>query len=53
MSTNRATASATETGDVMAAVEGSPRTLIIADVSRDEAWLSMPLDDAVAVPELI
>lgn len=53
MSSDTASASAREMGEVMAAVEGTPRTLIIADVSCDDAWLSMALDDAVTVPDLV
>jgi len=37
--------------EVMASVEESPtETLIIADVSRDGAYLTVPLDDAAALP---
>jgi hypothetical protein len=38
-------------GDVMAAVDGSPERLIIADVSREDAWLSMGLEATVAVAD--
>jgi hypothetical protein len=38
-------------GDVMAAIDGNPERLIIADVSRDEAWLAMPLDATAAVAD--
>ncbi len=36
---------------VMASVDedGAGRRLIIADVNRDDAWLSMPMDEVCAV----
>lgn len=38
--------------EVMASVEeGETDTLIIADVSTDEAYLTLPLSDAAALPE--
>lgn len=38
--------------EIMAAVDGEgSKDLVIADIYRDEAWLSMPLADAVAVPD--
>jgi hypothetical protein len=37
--------------EVMAAVEDGPvQTLVIADVSRDDAYLTLPLGDAVSLP---
>lgn len=34
--------------EIMAAVDGEgSKDLVIADIYRDEAWLSMPLVDAV------
>jgi hypothetical protein len=35
----------------MAAVDGSPERLVLADVTRDEAWLSMGLDRTISVLE--
>jgi len=35
----------------MAAVDGSPERLVLADVTRDEAWLSMSLDRTISVLE--
>ena len=45
-------ASAVETdAEVMAAVEeGLVETLVIADISRDDAYLTLPLDDAASLP---
>ncbi|MFT4881936.1 MAG: hypothetical protein ACI9HI_001954 [Salinirussus sp.] len=45
-------ASAVETdAEVMAAVEEGPvETLVIADISRDDAYLTLPLDDAASLP---
>ena len=40
---------ATGDGEVMAAV--SEQRLVIADISCDDAWLSMPLPSTVAVDE--
>jgi hypothetical protein len=38
--------------EVMASVEDGPtETFIIADVSRDDAYLTMPLEDAATLPE--
>jgi hypothetical protein len=38
-------------GDVMAAVEEGPvEEFVIADVSRDEAYLTVPLADAASLP---
>lgn len=36
-------------GEVMAAV--SERRLVIADISRDDAWLSMPLTGTVTLAD--
>ena len=36
-------------GEVMAAVDGD--TYLIADVSSDDAWLSMPTDDTPALAD--
>ena len=44
-----ARADATGDGEVMAAV--SDQQLVIADISRDDAWLSMPLAGAVTVAD--
>ncbi len=45
-------ASAVETdAEVMAAVEEGPvETLVVADISRDDAYLTLPLDDAASLP---
>lgn len=45
-------ASAVETdAEVMAAVEDGPeQTFVIADVSQDEAYLTLPLADAASLP---
>ena len=38
--------------EVMASVEeGSAETLVIADISRDDAYLTAPLADAATLPE--
>lgn len=38
-------------GEIMASVEEGPtETLIIADVSRDDAYLTVPLADAASLP---
>lgn len=38
-------------GSVMASIDGEreDERLIIADVSRDEAWIAMPMGDAPAL----
>jgi hypothetical protein len=45
------TSDSVEKGDVMTSVDGDgPGTqVIIADISRDEAWLSVPLTEASAL----
>jgi hypothetical protein len=45
-------ASAVETdAEVMAAVEDGPvQTFVIADVSQDDAYLTLPLADAASLP---
>jgi hypothetical protein len=44
---------AAEAGEIMAAIEddGSSRRLVIADVSTDGSWLSVPTDASVSVAE--
>lgn len=37
-------------GEVMAAVDGD-EAFVIADVTRDEAYLSVPLEDAASLPD--
>ncbi|MFC6827067.1 MULTISPECIES: DUF7556 family protein [Halopelagius] len=39
--------------EVMASVDSSPSRseFIIADISRDEAWISMRVEDAPSLPE--
>lgn len=51
MSTNTAVTSEPDDGTVMASVDegGHEPRLVIADVSRDGAWVSMPCAGAVAV----
>ena len=53
MSTNTAVASELDDGTVMAAVDegGREAHLVIADVSRDGAWVSIPCEDAVDVED--
>ncbi|MFC7176595.1 DUF7556 family protein [Halosegnis marinus] len=43
------TGSATEHGEVMASVDDG--ALLVADVSRDDAWLSMPREQAPVLAE--
>ena len=38
-------------GEVMAAVDGTPKRLVIADVSCDDAWVAMRLDETVTVSD--
>jgi hypothetical protein len=46
-----AEAEVAEDTEVMASVEdGSTETFIIADVSRDGAYLTVPFDDAASLP---
>jgi hypothetical protein len=42
-----------DSGDVMAALDddGSDSRLVIADVSREEAWVSVTADAATRLPE--
>lgn len=51
MATDTAATSEAEHGEVMAAIEGTPKRLVIADVTRDDAWLAMSLEDSVMVGE--
>jgi len=38
--------------EVMASVEGgSTETFVIADISRDDAYLTLDLDEAASLPE--
>lgn len=39
--------------DVMASVDddGTREEFIIADISRDDSWISMPLREAAALPD--
>ena len=47
----RAEVAADEAADVMASVEeGTEDTFIIADVSTDDAYLTLPLADAASLP---
>jgi hypothetical protein len=49
-----ATTALDESGpEVMASVDRSPSgsTLVIADISRDDAWLTMPVAEAPALGE--
>lgn len=47
-----ATATGTDDAEVMASVDadGSAERLIIADIRDDDAWISIPLSDAVSLP---
>lgn len=51
METDRVVSTGRPAGeDVMAAVEGGPvETLVIADVSRDDAYLTLPLTEALSL----
>jgi len=42
-----------KSGEVVSAVEGSGRTeqLVVADITRDEAWVTVDTDDAVTTTE--
>jgi hypothetical protein len=44
---------ANECGEVMAAIDrsGEVSCLVIADVTRDEAWLSVYASEALSLPE--
>ena len=47
-----AEAQAEANAEVMASVEdGSTETFVIADISRDDAYLTVPLADAASLPE--
>ncbi|MFD1513163.1 DUF7556 family protein [Halomarina rubra] len=48
-SNSAARADASGDGEVMAAISG--QRLVIADISRDDAWLSVPLAGSVAVDD--
>lgn len=54
MSTNTAVASEADDGTVMASIDegGHETRLVIADVSRDGAWVSIPAEDAVDVGDV-
>jgi len=46
-----AEAQVAEDAEIMASVEGGPTdTLVIADISCDDAYLTAPLDDAASLP---
>lgn len=49
MSTKSAVTSEPDDGTVMASIDegGHASSLVIADVSRDEAWVSISTDEAV------
>lgn len=51
--TTVASESVADRTEVMASVDttGSSRRLVIADVSRDEAWISMAVSETVQVPD--
>ena len=53
MSTNTAVASEADDGTVMASIDegGHEPRLVVADVSRDGAWVSIPCGDAVDVED--
>jgi hypothetical protein len=48
-----AAASDSVEGEVMTAVDGNggAADVVIADISREEAWLSLPLAEAASIPE--
>lgn len=48
-----AVAAVAEDAEVMASVETSPTgdTYILADITRDDAYVTLPLEDAAALPE--
>ena len=51
--TTVASESVADHAEVMASVDtdGSSRRLVIADVSRDDAWISMTVSETVQVPD--
>lgn len=53
MSVDATVSSDGSNAEVMASVDSSPArpTFIIADVTRDEAWISMGVDDAPALDD--
>ncbi len=48
-----AVAAVAEDAEVMASVETGPagETFILADITRDDAYVTAPLEDAAALPE--
>lgn len=44
-------ATAPDPGEVMASVDEPSERLIIADITREDAWLAVPLADAVSIGE--
>ncbi|MBV0925647.1 hypothetical protein KTS45_15685 [Halomicroarcula limicola] len=47
-----APAEVAEDAEVMASVEeGQTETLVIADISQDDAYMTLPLSDAASLPE--
>jgi hypothetical protein len=53
MTPDIATALPPATDDVMASVDGDgvAARFVIADISRDDAWLSIPLTEAATLPD--
>lgn len=47
------TAAATAEGEVMAAIDedSGDKRFVVADVSRDNAWVAVPLSDAASLEE--
>lgn len=50
--TTVASESVADSTEVMASVDndGTSRRLVIADVTRDDAWISMPASESVRIP---
>jgi len=51
MSQNQAAPATVSDCEVMAAVDDGGETLVIAELCRDEAYLTMPTESAVVVDE--
>lgn len=51
--TTVASESVADRSEVMASVDtnGSSRRLVLADVSRDDAWISMTVSETVRIPD--
>ena len=55
MATNAAARSEVSAGEIVASVDGSAThpAFIIADITRDDAWMAMPLDAAPRLSEWV